>query len=174
MARFGSDRTVIMLWQGLHLKYIRTLLKSAINDVVEEIKSIQQENQVPLRNIIVDEDGVGGGVKDYLRCQGFVNNARPLKNENYQNLKTQCYYKLSDLINKGQIGVTCTDINTKNFIIEELEQVRTKDADKDNKLQILSKDTIKATIGRSPDYADALAMRCYYEIDNNYGKYFVQ
>ena len=105
------------------------MLKSAINDIVEEIKKLQQENQVALRNIIVDEDGVGGGVKDYLRCQGFVNNARALKNENYQNLKTQCYYKLADLINKSQLGITCNNINTKNDIIEELEQVRTKDAD---------------------------------------------
>ena len=174
VARFGSDRTVIMLWQGLHLRYIKSILKSAINDVVEEIKKLQQENQVPLRNIIVDEDGVGGGVKDYLRCQGFVNNARALKNENYQNLKTQCFYKLADLINKGQIGISCSDINTKNYIIEELEQVRMKDADKDNKLQILPKDTVKSIIGRSPDYADALAMRMYYEVDSNYGKYFVQ
>lgn len=174
IARFGSDKTVIMYWQGLHLKNIRTLLKSAINDVVEEIKTIQQDNQVPLRNIIIDEDGVGGGAKDYLRCQGFVNNSKPLKGENYQNLKTQCYYKLADLINKGQVGISCNDINIKNEITEELEQVRTKDADKDNKLQIISKDTVKAIIGRSPDYADALAMRMYYEIDSNYGRYFVQ
>jgi len=173
VARFGSDRTVIMLWVGLHLTYIKTILKSAVNDVVEEIKKLQQENQVPLRNIIVDEDGVGGGVKDYLRCQGFVNNARPLKNENYQNLKTQCFYKLADLTNKGQIGINCKDINVKNYIIEELEQVRMKDADKDNKLQIIPKDTVKAMIGRSPDYADALAMRMYYEVDSNFGKYFV-
>ena len=174
VARFGSDKTVIMLWQGLHLKHIRTLLKSAVNDVVDEIKVLQQENQVNLRNIIVDEDGVGGGVKDYLRCQGFVNNARPLKAENYQNLKTQCYYKLADLINKGQIGINCQDVNVKNYIIEECEQVRTKDADKDNKLQIIQKDTVKGILGRSPDYSDALAMRMFYEIDTNFGKYYVQ
>ena len=174
VARFGSDKTVIMVWQGLHIINIKSLLKSSINDVVEEVRRLQQENQVALRNIIVDEDGVGGGVKDYLRCQGFVNNARALKGENYQNLKTQCFYKLADLINKGQIGINCKDIGIKNDIIEELEQVRTKDADKDTKLQIIPKDTIKAILGRSPDYADTLAMRCYYEIDNNYGKYFVQ
>ena len=40
--------------------YIKTLLKSAVNDVVDEIKKLQQENAVPLRNIIVDSDGVGG------------------------------------------------------------------------------------------------------------------
>jgi hypothetical protein len=174
VARFGADKTVIMYWQGLHLRYVRTLLKSAVNDVVDEIKKLQQENQVNLTNIIVDEDGVGGGVKDYLRCKGFVNNSRALKNENYQNLKTQCYYKLADLINKGQIGISCSDVNVKNYIIEECEQVRTKDADKDNKLQIIQKDTVKGILGRSPDYSDALAMRMYYEIDSNFGRYFVQ
>ena len=174
VARFGSDRTVIMVWEGLHLIKIVTLLKSAVNDVVDEVKKMQQEFQVPLRNIIIDEDGVGGGAKDYLRCQGFVNNSRALKNENYMNLKTQCYYKLADLINKGQIGISCQDVNVKNYIMEELEQVRAKDMDKDNKLQIIPKDTIKAILGRSPDYADALAMRMYYEVDSNFGKYYVQ
>ena len=174
VARFGSDKTVIMLWEGLYLRNVRTLLKSAVNDVVEAVRSLQQEHQVNLRNIIVDEDGVGGGVKDYLRCQGFVNNARALKGENYQNLKTQCYYKLAEFINKGQIGINCSDVSIKNQIIEECEQVRTKDADKDNKLQIIPKDTIKAILGRSPDYSDAMAMRMYYEIDTNFGKYYVQ
>jgi hypothetical protein len=174
VARFGSDKTVILYWNGLQVVKIKTLLKSAMNEVVDEVQTMQQENQVPLRNIIIDEDGVGGGAKDFLRCQGFTNNARALKKENYQNLKTQCYYKLSDLINKGQIGITCPDVNTKNNIIEELEQVRMKDADKDNKLQMIPKDNVKAILGRSPDYSDALAMRMYYEIDSNFGKYFLQ
>ena len=174
VARFGADKTIIMVWEGLHIRYIRTLLKSAVNDVVEAVRELQQKYQVNLRNIIVDEDGVGGGVKDYLRCQGFTNNARALKSENYQNLKTQCYYKLADKINKGQVGISCSDVNVKNQIIEECEQVRTKDADKDNKLQIIAKDTIKAILGRSPDYSDALAMRMYYEIDQNFGRYYVQ
>ena len=174
IARFGSDKTIIVVWEGLHIKYMQSMLKSAINDVVEQIKKLQQQYAVKLNNIIVDEDGVGGGVKDYMRCRGFVNNSKPLKGENYQNLKTQCYYKLADLVNKAQIGIECNDITVKNQIIEELEQVRTKDADKDNKLQIIPKDTIKDIIGRSPDYADALAMRMYYEIDSNYGRYYVQ
>ena len=174
VARFGSDKTVIMYWEGLHIKKIRSILKSAVNEVVDEIRLLQQQNNVRLTNIIVDEDGVGGGVKDYMKCRGFVNNSRALKGENYQNLKTQCYYKLADLVNTAQIGIDCPDINVKNLIIEELEQVRTKDADKDNKLQIIPKETVKDIIGRSPDYADALAMRMFFELDANYGRYFVQ
>ena len=174
VARFGNDKTIIILWKGLHITKVRTLLKSAINDVVEQIKQIQQQEQVKLSNIIVDEDGVGGGVKDYLRCRGFVNNSRPIKKENYQNLKTQCYYKLASMINTAQIGISMNDVNIKQTMIEELEQIRSKDQDKDNKLQIVPKETIKAILGRSPDYADAMAMRMYYEIDTSYGRYYIQ
>jgi hypothetical protein len=39
---------------------------------------------------------------------------------------------------------------------------------------MIAKDTVKAIIGRSPDFSDAMAMRCYYEIDSNFGKYYVQ
>ncbi len=174
VARFGSDKTVFIVWNGLHIEYIKSLDKSAIDEVVRELKSLQQKYAVNLNNIILDEDGVGGGAKDFFKCRGFVNNSKPLKKENYQNLKTQCYYKLADLINKGQLGIDCEDVEVQKCIIEELEQVRSKDQDKDNKLQIIPKDTIKDIIGRSPDYADAMAMRMFYEIDVNYGKYFVQ
>jgi len=174
VARFGSDKSVVMLFNGLNVELIKTFDKNTITELADYIKDLQQQNQVPLRNIICDTDGVGSGVTDILRCQSFVNNAKPLRKENYQNLKTQCFYTLAKKINEGQIGITCPDINIKECIIEELEQVRAKNQDKDaTKLQIISKDTIKALIGRSPDYADALAMRMYYEIKPS-GKYFVQ
>tara|TARA_R100001594_G_scaffold11334_3_gene25806 strand:+ start:7698 stop:9008 length:1311 start_codon:yes stop_codon:yes gene_type:complete len=174
VARFGNDKSVVMLWSGKTVKSIKTFATNTITDLADYIRSLQQKEAVSLNNIIVDEDGVGGGVKDILRCKGFVNNSRPLKNENYQNLKTQCYYKLADEINKGQIGINTDNITVRQNIIEELEQVRSKDQDKDTKLRIVDKDTVKAIIGRSPDYADCLAMRMYYEIDSNFGRYFIQ
>ena len=174
VARFGTDKTVIMYWEGVHIKNIRTILRSSVTDVVEEIKRVQQKEGVNLRNIICDEDGVGGGVVDMLKCKGFLNGGKVINKENYQNLKTQCYYKLADMINKGQIGISTNDITQKNHIIEELEQVRSKDMDKDGKLKLLPKEIIKTIIGRSPDYSDAMMMRMFYEIDMNYGKYFVQ
>lgn len=174
VARFGTDKTVIMYWEGVHIKNIRTILRSSVTEVVEEIKRVQQKEGVNLRNIICDEDGVGGGVVDMLKCKGFLNGGKVINKENYQNLKTQCYYKLADMINKGQIGISTNDITQKNHIIEELEQVRSKDMDKDGKLKLLPKEIIKTIIGRSPDYSDAMMMRMFYEIDMNYGKYFVQ
>jgi len=175
VARFGQDKTVIMLWNGLQVEQIQSYDKSSITQVAKSIEDLQFKNEVKRANIIIDEDGVGGGVVDMLpSCRGFVNNSRPLKNENYQNLKTQCYYKLAEKINKNEIGITTNDIMIKQYIIEELEQVRSKNADRDTKLQIIQKDVVKSLIGRSPDFSDSLAMRMYYEIDSNYGRYFVQ
>ena len=82
-----------------------------------------------------------------------------MKKENYKNLKSQCYYKLAEQINAGNIGIKCKNIDIRNKIIEELEVVRRKNIDLDGKLAILSKKEIKQAIGRSPDYADSLMMR---------------
>jgi phage terminase large subunit len=174
IARFGKDKTAIYLWNGLQVADVVVLDMSSMVDVANKIKEIQQREGVKLSNIIVDEDGVGGGAKDILRCKGFVNNSKAIRGENYQNLKTQCYYKLADLINKGQIGFSTNDIKLKELLIQELEQVRRVNMDKDTKLSILSKDKIKDLIGRSPDYSDSLMMRCYYELGMSRGKYSVR
>ena len=167
-------KTAIYLWNGLQVADVVVLDMSSMVDVANKIKEIQQREGVKLSNIIVDEDGVGGGAKDILRCKGFVNNSKAIRGENYQNLKTQCYYKLADLINKGQIGFSTNDIKLKELLIQELEQVRRVNMDKDTKLSILSKDKIKDLIGRSPDYSDSLMMRCYYELGMSRGKYSVR
>jgi len=174
VARMGEDKSVVMLFEGLHVVMIKTFDKNTITELAEYIRELQKNHQVKLSNIIVDSDGVGGGLQDVLRCKGFINNASPIKKENFQNLKTQCYYKLADLINKGQIGITIRDVDTRKHITEELEQVRTKDIDKDGKLKIVPKDVVKSVIGRSPDYSDALAMRMFYEVKPKVGRYAVR
>ena len=174
IARYGKDKTAIYYWNGLQVADIVVLDSSSMVDVANNIKDIQAKEGVKLSNIIVDEDGVGGGAKDILRCKGFVNNSKPKRGENYTNLKTQCYYKLADMINRGQIGVSTNDIKFKEALIQELEQVRRTNIDKDSKLSIMSKDKIKDLIGRSPDYSDALMMRMYYELRESRGKYSVR
>tara|TARA_R110002051_G_scaffold216150_2_gene280531 strand:- start:4571 stop:5887 length:1317 start_codon:yes stop_codon:yes gene_type:complete len=173
VARFGKDKSVVMLWNGLRVVEIKEFATNTITELAEYIQGLQSSYSVNLTNIIVDEDGVGGGLKDILRCKGFVNNSKTIKGENYSNLKTQCYYKLSELINKGQISISSITVDMKADLIQELEQVKRTKIDADTKLSILSKDKIKDIIGRSPDYSDALMMRMYYCIDTNVGKYYI-
>ena len=167
VARFGKDSTVIGVWTGLRVRLYQFNGKSIV-EVADLIKKFALEHKVPMSRIVVDEDGVGGGCVDILRCKGFVNNSSPLENpithkkENFDNLKSQCYFKLAELINKSEIHIIA-DGKQKQTIIEELEQVKQKSIDNDAKKGIIPKDKVKALIGRSPDFSDALAMRMYFE-----------
>ena len=107
-----------------------------------------------------------GGVVDQLQgCYGFVNNSRPVGGDNFANLKSQCYFKLAELTEQGDIYVHCPDVTMKDQLIEELEQVKQKDMDKDGKKSVIPKDKVKELIGRSPDLSDCLMMRMALEIE---------
>jgi phage terminase large subunit len=168
IARYGSDKMVICVWSGFRVIEIFTLDKSSITQTAEAIRGLALKHKVPNSNIIADEDGVGGGVVDVLHCKGFVNNSKALKEENqlmeYQNLKTQCYYKLAEKIQLNEIFINCNDGYTQDLIIKELEQVKRDKIDSDGKLKIIPKEKVKELIGHSPDYTDALMMRLWFEL----------
>lgn len=165
-ARMGHDKTVIMLWGGYVVTKVWEFKKQK-TDITEEIllKIAAREN-VSKHHIVTDDDGVGGGVVDHVKCKGFINNATPVKkpNENYANLKSQCYFYMADAINKGKVAIHTEDIETKAMIIEELEQIKRRDIDKDGKLAVIQKEIIKEKIGRSPDFADCIMMRFYFDV----------
>lgn len=164
IARFGDDSTMIGVWDGLRLvKYIE-LNKKPTTWVVSEIMSQAQQFEIPLSQIIVDEDGVGGGVMDQLGCKGFVNNSSPLHGENFNNLKSQCYFKLAEVVRANQLFVASDDPEFVARLIEEFEQVKQKDMDKDGKKQVVPKDKVKELLGRSPDVSDMIMMRMWFEL----------
>lgn len=165
IARFGQDKTVLMVWRGWRV--IRTVIitKSGLNVVVDRIKALSEQYGVPRSHVLIDEDGIGGGVLDYLPgAKGFIANSRAMKGENYRNLKVQCYYYLARKVNERGIAIDEERSDVRGWITEELEQVKTKDADKDGKLDIQPKDKVKDLLGRSPDFSDTLAMRFYFEL----------
>lgn len=174
IARLGRDKTILFVWSGFRVIDIVRMDVSTVNESVDAVKALREKHNVNLLNIIVDEDGVGGGVKDYVRCQGFVNNSRPVKvkgkEENFANLKTQCYYKLAEQINRNEMYVDC-DEETETALCEELEMIRLSKELDANKITLISKDEVKKKIGRSPDYSDSLMMRMFFEINPNKGKY---
>jgi hypothetical protein len=182
IARFGNDKTVIIAWDGWNVIEIKVLGMSSIPESVESIKSLMQKYNVPLSNVVVDEDGVGGGVKDILFCHGFVNGSSPIINlsnniggqkEQYQNLKSQCYYKFADQVVSGNcsIGIPLS-YEIKDKINEELSWVKRHNIDKDGKLAVLPKEKVKEGLGRSPDFSDALMMRKYFDIMPKRTRYY--
>ena len=78
-------------------------------------------------------------------------------------MKAQCGYLLAEKINNRAIGIKTENEHIREWIIEELEQLKRKDPDMDRKLALVPKEEIKEHIGRSPDFSDALLMRMWFE-----------
>ena len=167
IARFGSDKAVIIYWDGYRAEKILEYGKSTITQLTDTIRKLSNQYGVPMSNVIADEDGVGGGVVDILNCKGFVNGSKPIDEEvgkvEYRNLKSQCYFHLAKKINDNQIYINANS-EQRELITQELEQVKRHNIDKDGKLEVLPKEEIKKLINRSPDYADALMMRMSFDL----------
>lgn len=188
VARHGVDKTVIYLWKGWKLYGVRIYAKQDTAVTSQKARTICLEEQVPFSRSVADEDGIGGAVIDNNKgFVGFVANSAPLVNlktnekDNYANLKAQCGYYLADRINKHEMSVSIepgqflSEVNGiteevwKEMFIEELEQIKSQDIDKDQKLKLMPKDEVKEFIGRSPDFSDTALMRSMLDLSRSVG-----
>lgn len=146
------------------------------------IKDAAAAEFIPYSHIIIDEDGIGGGVVDHLHgVKGFTANSvaiptdsqirerasrvgvMPGQRTNYANLKSQCGWKLAELINEHKMRVSAE--GHRDTIIEEVSAtLKEKDADKETPLRLIPKEEVKEVLGRSPDIGDTLLMRAWFEI----------
>lgn len=161
VARFGEDKAIIRVWAGFRVLKRLEFDISSVTQVADYVKECCKEFKIPMHKVLVDEDGVGGGVVDILGCQGFVANSRPFKNENYDNLKSQCAFAIAEAINENLIYEK-SGPTLQQRITEELEQLKHKNMNDDKKNGVIPKDKIKEYIGRSPDDLDTYIMRGWF------------
>lgn len=182
VARLGQDSTVMAFWDGLELYKVEQFHKQDTAVTVQKIKDFASIERIPFSNILIDSDGIGGGVVDHLfGVKPFVANSTPLPTTaqvrmkqskivtdltpktNFSNLKAQCAFKLAELINEHKIAFKTPDY--RDIIMEELTALlRQKDVDSDGKLKIIPKEDVKAVLGRSPDIGDTLIYRAWFEL----------
>ena len=182
VARLGKDTTVFTIWDGLELVEVHQFQRQDTAVTAQKIKDYAASNGIPYSNIIIDEDGIGGGVVDNLfGVKGFTANSTPLQtvteirsrenkiNSSYTprtsffNLKAQCGWKLSELINEHKIAVKVPEYRDK--IIEELTALlKQKNVDSDGKKQLRPKSEVKEELRRSPDVGDCMIMRAWFEL----------
>lgn len=182
VARLGKDKTTYNFWQGLELYRIEERVKQTIPETIQVAKDLAAAERIPYSNILIDEDGVGGGVVDGMfGARGFVANSSPIPTAteirqrgnkiesyltpkvNFANLKSQCAWKIAELINEHKVAFKAPDY--RETIIEELSALlRQKDIDIDKKLQIIPKDEVKQSLGHSPDIGDPIIYRAWFEI----------
>lgn len=160
-ARYGSDRCITTVWDALKLIDYLIFDKSSTVQIQNAINALRIKYQVPVSQIIVDEDGLGGGIVDTLKCKGFMANKTPT-NPAFQNLKSECGYKLAELASKIYISVELPEKEIE-LIKTELGMIRTHESDSEGKLKIMPKDLVKEYIGHSPDWSDNFLMRMFWE-----------
>ncbi|HXS57495.1 MAG TPA: hypothetical protein VN726_15290 [Hanamia sp.] len=176
IARLGGDKIVIIEWDGWRGK-VKHYTKQGLDITGAKLEELRYKLQIGNSEVLVDEDGMGGGIVDFLKFKGFVNNSSPLAapngpvddngnpiKENYDNLKSQCYFRMAERINRNELYLECDSDEVKQWIIEELEQVKQKALDSDLKKGVVPKDKVKELIGRSPDFSDAIMQREWFEL----------
>lgn len=166
VARYGSDKAVITVWDGFVLVEYYELDISSTQLIVQCITTLQIKYKVGLSNILVDEAGVGGGTVDIVRAKGFIANAKPTS-DRYNSLKDECGYKLANITKENGIWFKAEiSMQLQEKIETELGQLKTYDADRDGKLKLLPKEKIKENIGHSPDWLDVFIMRMFFEVND--------
>lgn len=175
VSRFGDDRTVAIVWVGLVVIECHIYRKLSTTQLHTQIQDLMKTHQIHPNQVIADSDGIGAGITDLIRATNFVNNSKPLHEQNFSNLKSQCYVKLSDLFKEGRISINLMNSEIIDDLTQELLAIKLKDVDKDNKVSVQSKDEMKRMLGKSPDLSDALMMRMLPELKNNKttGRYMI-
>jgi hypothetical protein len=171
IARKGRDKTVIGVWCGWRLMKVVTIPRNDLVQARDAIELLRRKYGVPKSNIAVDADGVGGGVVDFGGYVGFVAASRPRavkgKRENFNSLKSQCYFHLADRVNQAEIYIDRDGVGREDIsrIVTELEIIRRDDSDVDGKVKVEPKDKMKERLGgKSPDYADMLMIRSIFDL----------
>ena len=168
VARFGADTTRISLREWNRRFRVKTYDKSSTTETIQAITYFVEQYWINRTDVVVDADGVGGGVVDWLpNCRSFINNSKPLETwarHNYANLKSQCAFLLQEKVQNGEIVVD-REHNNKDNDREELtrEMLNTYIDEKsiDWKTRIEPKEKMKERLGNSPDLLDTLIMRMY-------------
>lgn len=168
IAFLGSDRMVVMVWEGFDIIDYFESDKTEPSEVERIIKTLAEKHRVGRSNIAYDGDGIGSFLQSYLKgAYSFHNGGRPLsikgQTPNYRNLKSQCGYGIAKRINNREVSIQTDKIPQKEFI-SDLECLQSYQLDRDGKIQLLPKEKMKEMLGRSPDILDALIMREVFEL----------
>ena len=155
VARFGSDRSVVLMRRGDAVASIRTFSRIDTMAVAGQVMVAVREHRPDLVN--VDVIGVGAGLADRLREQGVpardVNVAeRPRRDRTCANLRAEGYRTLARRFRDRRIRIP-----RDAELIAELAMLR-YGYDSRGRLLMEPKDSMKKRGGRSPDKADALML----------------
>lgn len=168
VARYGDDDTVLAETEGWHLVSIDAFHGIDTRKTSEIAKAQIVTRQIPANMVRVDTVGLGSGVADNLRhdklaVTEYIAGAKPIEGLHrflkFKNLRSQQWWNLRELV-RGVDGPAASfaqnlPLEYRNKLTADLIAPRYS-LDSDKVIEVESKDSIKARLGRSTDYGDAV------------------
>lgn len=162
VARYGVDKTVIAKRQG---NVIYPLEVHTGADTMTTTGRVVPHLRHPKATAVVDAVGVGGGVVDRLREQGFAvigfagsgasTSMERSGTFGFKNLRAESWWKLREALDPSNDATLC--IPDDDVLIGDLTAPRWK-IDSGGRIQVEDKDAIRERLGRSPDHGDAVVL----------------
>lgn len=166
VARFGDDRTAIIVRQGRNLRYCE--IGSKQSTMVTAGKAIAVRKRFKANRIYVDSIGVGAGVCDRMRELGEnvvevnVAAAAPVRRKNEDDaqghlLRDHLWLEMADWLRNDLPSFAGLSREIADDLSGELATTKFG-FDSSGRIQVESKDQMKKRLKRSPDIADALGV----------------
>jgi phage terminase large subunit len=163
LAMQGRDRFVVGSWEGMVCYVAIDKEKATGKEIQEDLETLMKSSGTGRSQTIADSDGLGAYLVSYLEgIKEFHGGASAYDKKEFANLKSECGYKLAEMVNNRKLRIICT-VEQKQRIIEELGVLKADSVDKDEtKKRIIKKEMMKELLQRSPDYLDMLLMRMWF------------
>lgn len=173
IAMQGQDLFVIVYWEGLRGKVVHVEKQSSGKGIEKTMRELIERYNVPRSHVIYDNAGLGAYLESYLEgIKKFHGGSSAFNHHatNYANLRTECFYKLAELVNQKKLYLECDD-RQKDRIISEFEQIKRDYVDNDEApIRVVRKALMKDNLsGKSPDFVDAISMRMYWLVARERG-----
>lgn len=153
VARFGDDRTVLFMRQGLKAFAPVEMRNARSNEIAARIAAERVKFRCEMQ-LIDDTGGYGSGVIDSLiqaRVPATgINFSGKATDPRYFNKRSEMWFEMRDWIQRGgalpNVPELVRELTTPTYSFHN------------GKFRLEEKDQIKDRLGFSPDYADALAL----------------
>jgi len=160
VARYGTDRTVLLVADDLGVREVREATGLSTMEVAGRVLALARARGIPAERVAVDDTGVGGGVVDRLREQGFAvrafRGAARAASRHFANLRAEAYWHVRQRLAPDAREPLAIPSRERS-LCHELAAIE-YGFNSRGQIEIEAKDAIRARLGRSPDAADALAI----------------
>jgi len=164
LAMQGRDRFITGSWDGLICSVDIDLQKTTGKEIETKLTELKNNKGVPNSNIVADSDGLGAYLESYIQnIKSFHGGSSAFNKNDFDNIKSECGFKLAEIINNGLMKIICTK-EQEELIKKELNICLKRDNLDVDKKKLIKKPKMKELLGNSPDYLDMLLMRMWFEV----------